>query len=582
MSREQLRVAGSLALGLAIALGGGCGSEMQGRALPDDDREMSSGGAGGLAAMEGGAAGESPQVIGGTSAHAGEGGAAGADSLGMGGADCTACEGGGQAGDKSGAGLGPGGSGGEGGSLPSAEPECFVNGDCPEGQLCEGALKGKACVEADLYCEAPAPPRCSSHRRCTSDNRCTSPAQLGEACRVFECAPGLRCAAAPGGATCQPTIAENEPCTRASEDECANGTSCQEVQAFQDGPATLTCVGPRKEGELCDENCVSNGGRPRCYYTRTCGPGLGCLQVALESWAEDYCVKRSTGALGESCLVNGCQQDLYCDAEHVCVSAPQAGQPCHAPQIPFCRSGSYCGPDFQCHSLGAPEDTPCYSSFNCDAGLYCDAVARKCRPAQENGTPCSQLDQCEGFCDAGGHCAATPQLGDSCAALGSVKQACSAGYCGAALKCDAFADLGAPCSRTVACGAGLVCDIADGACVSAAPLIGRDCLESEVWPHYANATPFYLGSRAHYCQVGEFCGSDKICRSSPALRGETCEALDGTEQPCAAGHYCDWQGDKKCHRYAALREDCSIDRCSLTGAEGLCAPVVFDGRCAGP
>jgi hypothetical protein len=572
-----------LALTLATLLGGACSSDPSDEDSPGDsgfggEEDASPGGRssagnstsgkahGGTSQTSGGDGSAGELGVGGTLPNAGTSATAGSSSTTTGGAaDGVA----GMSSAAGAAGRSEPGAAGEG-SGPSTG--CFVNGDCPSGQICQGVLPGRQCVEFGVLCDAAYSLPCPKHQRCTDDKRCAGPVQLGQPCHPWECDEGLRCAAGANGSTCQPAILANQPCSQSTEDECVEGTSCQQVVNFSDDAPHLICIGYVPEGSMCDENCHSIGGHPHCYFTRTCEAGLACAINNPDDWSGDTCVKKTSGALAESCQVNDCQPDLYCDyTDNICKTKSGTGQGCSTSYV--CQSGNYCGPDNKCHLSPGQSGDSCYP-YSCGAGLFCSASS-KCKAQQADGTDCTLFDQCQGFCAANGKCTAIPKLGQACKSFDASKQACAAGYCSAGFVCTAYGVAGGACSSSASCGAGLTCDLTTSKCISDSPEIGEDCLLSNVYPLFPGKSRVFAGSSFYYCNENEFCGLDQKCHAAPPTQGMSCRDISNSAVACAAGHYCDTQGDSKCHAYAGLRQDCSSERCNA----GRCGSGFSDGQC---
>jgi hypothetical protein len=98
-----------------------------------------------------------------------------------------------------------------------------------------------------------------------------------------------------------------------------------------------------------------------------------------------------------------------------------------------------------------------------------------------------------------------------------------------------------------------------------------------VSPPYPNKATAYSQGVAYYCDLNQFCGPDKKCHTPPGL-GEGCIDIGGATKKCQDGLYCDGNRDSKCHAFAKLGDDCSVDTCG----EGRCSPGFLDGQCVTP
>ncbi len=254
------------------------------------------------------------------------------------------------------------------------EPECVVDGDCRDADLCNG---NESCVAGS--CVAGTPPACSSSGQCSTaqcdaslgcvevavangtacsdGNACT----IDDSCQVGVCAPGgAQSCSDPGpcrSGYCDP----QRGCT---SDLLADGTVCSDGD-----PATLNdscqvgvCVGSEPEPEcvvdgdcrdanLCNgnESCVAGscvaGTPPACSSsgqcsTAQCDASLGCVEVAV--------------ADGTACSDgNACTVDDSCEAG---LCGPGGAQSCSDPGP--CRSG-YCDPQRGCTSDLLADGTVC-------------------------------------------------------------------------------------------------------------------------------------------------------------------------------------------------------------------------------
>jgi hypothetical protein len=75
---------------------------------------------------------------------------------------------------------------------------------------------------------------------------------------------------------------------------------------------------------------------------------------------------------------------------------PSAGD-CNPVARLTCNSGGVC------ESIGdGREGSPCstgpFSSYSCNAGLYCDRTTQRCMRNRPNGQPCADLTRCQEDC----------------------------------------------------------------------------------------------------------------------------------------------------------------------------------------
>lgn len=172
------------------------------------------------------------------------------------------------------------------------KPECEVDSECPEGEVCgPGGRCGSAC-KADADCPSP--------RTCV-DAACTLP--TGSCERASDCAQGSVCGlgsrcltACTAAADCGP----NEGCVGGACTSLSSGT----CRFTSECPADQACVQGR-----CAESCQSDRD---CTFGTTCQGGV-CASRAPE------CIVASDCATGEACspqgaCVTACTTDAACAA----------------------------------------------------------------------------------------------------------------------------------------------------------------------------------------------------------------------------------------------------------------------------
>jgi hypothetical protein len=264
-----------------------------------------------------------------------------------------------------------------------------------DGVCVERAKLGETCVRDN---------ECGTKLVCDSrTGRCVAGGDIGAACSFTNpdrpnwdltadrCRAGLECDTIKlkCGA---PTCAGGGPCR--NDAECPAGTMC----------AANRCAAPVKDGEGCttDANCVN--GRCRydsATYRSVCAPALvdGSLCQGFD----------------KDCASHFCDYDSTIPGS-VCLPSLSTGTPCPKGDRQ-CASGR-CRPGTSVMECAAPASVgqTCASDQDCSPtkNLFC--VSLKCAaPPFDNGTVCTQADQCKSKLCHKGKCSAFGQAGVACA-----------------------------------------------------------------------------------------------------------------------------------------------------------------------
>lgn len=192
-------------------------------------------------------------------------------------------------------------------------------------------------------------------------------------------------------------LGAGEPC--AANVECAfiDGTPARCFEVFDDSgrrtgtecrpdpfvPETYT---PGGEGDACAASCAGAEGDVFCSpEVDTVDLGaVACFESDGVYCDRDVCAPLLTS--GESCLLAGCEPQLFCDVATL-TCAPRT------------------------------DDGPCFTIFDCAETAFC-TIEGRCEPKRPNGAPCQlSLDCASGACKDGGTCGPN-SLADAATCLG--------------------------------------------------------------------------------------------------------------------------------------------------------------------
>lgn len=291
--------------------------------------------------------------------------------------------------------------------------ECWVDGHCGLGRMCEGAslcgCNEDGCSESVIgQCKTRMIP-CAGDAECPTAMRCILPDQAycpygedGEpiaqpgVCveRVdvgcwekSDCAPELRCGAEvvcrdPAG--CDPPNRAGECRDKVKRWDCCDAhDECQDGYECRNQDSSLTC--PPSSSAVCLNEAVFG---ERCWNVEDCPAGLSCYRV----WICGCNGKCYFNRQGECEVPSNCQTNLDCGEGYVCAVDPE----CFASP---CTTASTCTSGGQCQLV---VDGGCWTHDECGAGRYCEGL-RIC-PAD---TTCTVPDQ-------PGICADRAGLGECC------------------------------------------------------------------------------------------------------------------------------------------------------------------------
>jgi subtilisin family serine protease len=285
-------------------------------------------------------------------------------------------------------------------SLALVGPGCTTNGDCDDGNVCNGL---ESCVAGS--CQPGAPLNCNDGNACTSDS----------------CNPATGCVNTP--ITCN----DGDPCTT---DSCNSGSGC--VFDPVSCPPGEVCVGGTCEPQVCDGDtqCESGEDCNNCASDCIGGSTSGaiCGNGICEAGNGEDCLscpadcngKQNGNPAGRFCCGDGDGQNpLSCAAPQCstggwsCTDVPVSG-------------GSYCCGDGTCQ--GEEDSGNC--SIDCGAPAFCgdancDPGEDECNCAVDCGSPpitetnCTdgQDEDCDGGADCNdpsGDCDAHPSCSTSC------------------------------------------------------------------------------------------------------------------------------------------------------------------------
>lgn len=259
------------------------------------------------------------------------------------------------------------------GPAPVPAPECTMDHDCPDGEICVGG----ECVE-------PIPqPECMTDAQCPSENVCMSRTCQSGSC-VAQPNMGVEC---------------NDGNPDTIDDTCQADFTCAGTAK---PPACIPdCSGKECGGNGCGGSCGMCGEGLKCS-AGTCGVenGTPCDDADVctegETWQNSVC---SGGEPVQNC----CYQDADCPVDMICavwqceLDLPDDGTPCDDGNP--CTTGE-CWHDGECSNgksvVCEGDDNVCTTEL-CDPASGCVHIANAI--ACDDGDELTSDDQCEnGMC----------------------------------------------------------------------------------------------------------------------------------------------------------------------------------------
>jgi Cys-rich repeat protein len=407
--------------------------------------------------------------------------------------------------------------------------ECFEDGDCPEGEICN--VETGSCVEcvSDTDCDGDwevcfngscyqtGVSVCEQNTDCIAEDWCQQGVCRPMNCTDdFECGEGWVCY----GPECRPFGAQCD-----TNEECAPGYDCVDWMC-------------QLEACLSDEDCddgISCNGEETCD-TGTCVAGTSpCGEGTYCDEGSDSCVE---------CLENShcAGDDLYCTGTPVCTVGVcgLSGDPCGA--------GTYCDED-------SDDCVECLENSNCDDGIACNGAETCADGACVAGiSPCGAGEYCDESGDACVECLENSHCpDDSLYCTGT--PLCASGICGFS---------GDPCGDATP-----VCDEAGGRCV--------ECLADADCDDYCVANVCVACRNDADCSDGQFCSGMETCASGACVFGTS---------PCGGGTpVCDETGDRcvEClnDTNCPAGHRCSVNACVPAGVVRVDKMTVKAGKTDG-
>lgn len=447
------------------------------------------------------------------------------------------------------------------GAACDRDKQCSGNHNCVDGFCCDSACTGacNACSNAkkgagaDGTCgaivdgAAPRAPGCAlGASKCLADGKCNGQG----ACRAF----------APNTTGC----GAGTVCTN----NAVSGQLCDGLGNCQAGGGSQPCAPALCVGGACNTSCTGNDD---CHAAGFCA-GTVCAEKLND---------------GESCGADDECQNGHCVDGVCCNNACEgACQSCSTGVCELREAGDLGGPScapFVCDGISELCPDSCTSDEVCVDTFFCKLSDNLCQP-RENGTPCTDDDQCpERFCvdgvccgeacdgqcehcDATGACVATEG-----APLGE-RDAC-AGHVDCAGSCDGR-------DRTQCTGAkaeGTACGAAS--CSANIATLGACDASSECRETSTDCDPYVCGDTS--CKTS--CAKDGDCKAGFSCVDEACV-------PSAGGGVCDGMGVKltsadgeisdctpfvcragECLRTCTASTDCQPGfACNTTQGNGVC------------
>jgi len=335
---------------------------------------------------------------------------------------------------------------------------CVATYDCAKPLYCQPTGSGddicsQACKPGTVSC--PSGFTCVQYVGDANTGTCLpgkSPTKAeGATCAASsECISGL-CLQTGAGATCK------QPCT--AQKPCAAGKTCSPLPGkdfgvcmdAKKGPGESCSLASQCQSGLCAGTCVAP-----CSASLPCPPGQGCLPVQ----GGNGCVVLGNATVGSACKASAeCKTGLCADTG----KGPVCGQPCAGSGS--CASGQLCQP---LSGGGGVCVTPaqkvadggaCQDSAQCQSALCVgsDTAATCVKPCSANQA-CATGFECYPLSGGGGACLAAAvkkEAGAPCKYSSDCKSTLCVGD-GQGAECVD------PCSATLACKTGYLCETLQG------------------------------------------------------------------------------------------------------------------------
>ena len=298
--------------------------------------------------------------------------------------------------------------------------QCFLDGHCGPGRLCEGASVcacGELCPggsDVAGHCETPTL-SCQGSDDCPGGMRCVIPdtwhcpgdptpssgvcvEQVDKGCwQAGDCGPGQRCV---GELICTKASGCSEPnhpgtCNLPGDDDncCDSHLDCGPDLTCRNSNTTVTC--PPNPTAVCLPDPKYG---EQCWNYLDCGPGDVC-NFSFVCACSARCAKSHMGFCG-SPIGQPCKTSIDCGSGYACAKDEECMiNPCFDGTFD-CAIGGLCQPDL-------PDQ--CWSQFQCGADEYCAGlqvcpvntqcsvpdVPGVCTPLRAAGECCDSWYACE-------------------------------------------------------------------------------------------------------------------------------------------------------------------------------------------
>jgi len=385
-----------------------------------------------------------------------------------------------------------------------AAGECITDGDCDDGDACNGVESCQAWT-----CAAGTAPVCDDGLFCNGAEWCD--AGLGcQAGEVVDCGDGVDC-------TVDGCDEDADACvSTASDAMCDNGAYC-------DG------------AEVCDGQLGCMAGQPV-----DCNDGIECTVDGCDETA-DACVGTASDALCDN--AEYCDGAEVCDAQLGCTAGPAIdcndGVECtvdgcnetadgcdHVATDSLCDDGTYCNGAETCDAAGGCEDG---KAIDCNDGVECTVDS-----CNEDADGCDNL-AADALCDDGSYCNGA----ETCDAAGGCEDG-EAVVCDDDVECteDSCNEDAEGCDNLAAdvlcddggyCNGAETCDAASG-CQAAEAVSCDDGVDCTVDGCNEDADACDNLAFDAMCDDGSFCNGAETCDAAGGcITGETVECDDGID-----------------------------------------------------
>ena len=329
---------------------------------------------------------------------------------------------------------------------------------------------------------------------------------------------------------------------------------------FEESGCRQALVGTAADGEACIStwDCANSAARP----------DIQCAQAS--ALCAGTC---SAGAIGEPCVLGGCDGGFCDPLSETCAAYLPTGAPCPAP-----RDSTACEPAVD------------YCGVGPDGGSVC-------RPRVADGGACASPSACvQGdVCtpkEGGSACAPGLGLGRTCVATDAgdpclVGLLCAFGRCQCTESaCQlSTAAIGQPCDGVTAVCTSGVCDTDGGAGVCLPlPVVGQPCRDAGAPCAFplecvggtcegppVSGSPCAAGDAGLPCREGDFCDATGTCQELVPL-GSPCPTLPG--RPVCLGGYCDGTGT--CAPFLPIGAACTPALFECSGTRACAYPLPND------